>query len=376
LRRIKLTLKGPGILENLRSNYIFTLLLAGLTGFIALSLSWAFIASSIYTNLGFVNLSRILLLKEKAMPAKVALIGPQFQFALRFNPDDGRALAGLGILANVRKDYEEATERLSAAYQRMPGHVPVGFFLGNAWEASGNHLKSLEIWRKVGAEEKFTLEGDILVEKKELQTARERYYLALEVSPDWRPAKEGLGKVLHQMMWQHRADGEHDQAIALLKEVVEISPSARDFILLGDYERDKNNYSLAKYWYERGLEYFHDDPIINNRIAWLSLQNGDLDDAEKRLHNSISFDPNYAYSYQLLGSVLFQQGRLQEAEEAVLESLRLEPTAAWSYVILGDIYAELGKIGAAINAYHQALTLTPDNNLVRDRLSTLAGGGP
>jgi tetratricopeptide (TPR) repeat protein len=286
---------------------------------------------------------------------------------------DGKlqATAGLGLLAYSSNDYENAIIHWQEALNLNPENSVIAYYLGAAQLASGQSDNAMQSWNRAKAELRFTAEGDHYLEEKDLLTAREKYRIALDINPNWIPAKEGLDKVLHNLYWRLHSEGKIDRAIIYLQEAVEVSPKEQDYLILGDHARDLGRFDEALYWYERGLLQFPNEAKFNQRLGWLALNAEDFDSAESYFQISITHDPESANTHRLLGMALFKQGRYREAEQELQRSLTLNPNSAWGFMQLGDVYLAMDQLDAAIDAYENAILLDPTNSRAIQQLRLL-----
>lgn len=87
------------------------------------------------------------------------------------------------------------------------------------------------------------------------------------------------------------------------------------------------------------------------------------DEAKKYTEKAISLDPNFAYSYQMLGAILLNTGDYRGAREALLKATSMGPYLADSFAMLSSAYGEEGHLDAALEAAQQAVKLDPGNVL-------------
>lgn len=336
-------------------------------------LAWAFMSPSFFATLE-INRGVLLLTASELgssnheQESQATRASTHFERALEAQPTDWRADVGLGMLA-LRKDdddepqairyWQEALKHAKEAQlpTRLGQDIALEYWLGMAYRANGQDEQALQRWRKAQVASKFTKDGDYLRKADQLDAARASYELALAVNPDAQEAKKGLEKVLRQLIRRLKDKGEQKEAFSLLKEVINLSPRANDFVQLGDHERQMGALRQAREWYERGAALYAQDAAISHRLGLLALQEGEVDKAEGLFRRAISLDPDYIYAYNVLARSLLQQGRLEEAKEIALEGLQREPDNPSLYARLGDVYKRQTHINEAKVAYEQALEL-------------------
>ena len=84
-------------------------------------------------------------------------------------------------------------------------------------------------------------------------------------------------------------------------------------------------------------------------------------EAEEAYCQAIAIDPNYAYAYSRLGSLLRVLERYSEAEDAYREALVKEPNDIFTHWRFGALLMILERYDEAEAIYRQAITKDPDN---------------
>jgi tetratricopeptide (TPR) repeat protein len=87
---------------------------------------------------------------------------------------------------------------------------------------------------------------------------------------------------------------------------------------------------------------------------------GNLKYAAIAFQKALSFDPNMAISYYLLGNTLFQQGRVEDAMIQYNKAIKANPFVAEVYNNLGTALSAQGNHEQAIAQYEKALEIDPN----------------
>ncbi|MFZ2190353.1 MAG: tetratricopeptide repeat protein [Candidatus Magasanikiibacteriota bacterium] len=95
-----------------------------------------------------------------------------------------------------------------------------------------------------------------------------------------------------------------------------------------------------------------------------SLNQKDLETAEKKFIAAIRIDPKSIDAYYGLGNVYFEQGQTEEAIETFQFILQMDGTDLRTLVKMGEIEEGKNNIGKAVEYYERTL-LIDDNNPVR-----------
>jgi adenylate cyclase len=103
-------------------------------------------------------------------------------------------------------------------------------------------------------------------------------------------------------------------------------------------------------------------PVAHRSLAWLSLFQGQHEQALAAAKRIIALDQNWAEGYLTLGNMLNYAGSPGEAIEWVKQAMRLNPHYSPDYPLtLGWAYVVAGRYEVALSPLTQALPLVPNN---------------
>jgi tetratricopeptide (TPR) repeat protein len=110
--------------------------------------------------------------------------------------------------------------------------------------------------------------------------------------------------------------------------------------------------------------FFHSPETVRAQSAELAgvstlMEQGNLVEAEQRLHRYLLKLPHSARANNLLGEVYFRQGRYEQAEDALQKAVAGAPALVEPRVNLGDAFLAEGKLEPAITAYLGACKISP-----------------
>jgi Flp pilus assembly protein TadD len=158
------------------------------------------------------------------------------------------------------------------------------------------------------------------------------------------PASAGSGAVgdlkasdLHKSGYEALRAGNYEQAITLLKRVVELEP--------------KNKTA----W-------------INLGTAYMSLRQ--YDSAVDAFKKQLEVNPYDEYAYNNLGRVYTLQRRYDEAEAAFRKQLEVNPLDKYARAALGNLYVEVKRYADAVPELEKAISLSPDQASLHIDLGT------
>ena len=107
--------------------------------------------------------------------------------------------------------------------------------------------------------------------------------------------------------------------------------------------------------------------LLNDAV--FSLQEGDVEAAEKKYIAAIRIAPKEKDAYLGLGDVYRKQGQIEEAKETYRFVIQLDPSGDQAHVRLAELAEEIGNTEEAVQEYEQAVLL---NDNISSRFSKLA----
>ena len=181
-------------------------------------------------------------------------------------------------------------------------------------------------------------------------------------------------QVARQIALLQVSAGHPDEAIRILKDLVETQKNVDAQIQIGDIYRSLENFEDALKTYNKAYE------MIGNTISapyWeLSfargitherLKNWDL--AEKDLKTALLFQPDQPFLLNYLGYSWADQGvNLDKAAEMIEKAVRLKPDDGAIVDSLGWLYFRMGKFYKAVFVLEKASQLAPTEPEINDHL--------
>jgi tetratricopeptide (TPR) repeat protein/transglutaminase-like putative cysteine protease len=170
-------------------------------------------------------------------------------------------------------------------------------------------------------------------------TADAAQVLALEVAAAATVAPPADLKVdeLYRSGYDALANGNNDQAVALLKRVVELEPN-------------------------------HKGAWNNLGLAYLNLRQ--LDNAIESFKKQLGVNAYDEYANNNLGRVYLQQRKYADAEAALRKQVEINPLDKWAHGNLGRVYVETKRYAEAIAELEKAISLTPDDAYLHIEIGT------
>lgn len=167
--------------------------------------------------------------------------------------------------------------------------------------------------------------------------------------------------------------GNTDKVIEILEQGMYFvtNPALKEqfYMLLGDAYHDQGDTNKAYDNYEKCLAINPENSfVLNNYAYYLSVENKDLDKAEKMAAKSVELDPN-GNNLDTYGWVLYQQGKYEEALNYILQSLeKTENPSAVVLEHLGDVYQKLGEHKKARSYWKKAIKAGGDQKMLEQKI--------
>ena len=267
--------------------------------------------------------------------APVAEVTRLTQEAVKANPDNpGARLIAIEQLMNAG-DPKAALVAAQEALVVMPNNADIAETVGRAQLASGDGQQALSTFKKLTSLQPqnprlLIRQAEAQVMLKDTAGATLAIKKALEIKPDYLPAKRGL--VTLAMLDKRHADG-----VAAAREIQKQSPGdALGWQLEGDVEANRKNLDAAA-------------------ALWrTSLQKGKNTEYAVKLHNA-----------------LLTAGKKADADRWAAEWTRDNAKDAGFRFYLGDMALARGDNAAAETLYRQVMELQPSNALAMNNVAWL-----
>lgn len=258
----------------------------------------------------------------------------------------------------------------SAGTVSIGGDALEGGAEGGAPESMLTRLNPMRFFRRK-TPASYVAEGRELLESQRYAQATVAFNNALAMDPNCVPAWRGLGKVAFKKGGRMNLQ----QALAHYQEAVRRAPldhelyafTAKIYDLLG--QRKEATLERKKFVVIRALETDPDNPVANNNMGILFLQQGQSDRAISYFRTAIQADRNYDVAHRNLATVYFQQAKdsgnteqassllasaRQEAEKALQIAEKAPTLLAYARILLAT-----GEAAKALESIERADAIQP-----------------
>ena len=204
--------------------------------------------------------------------------------------------------------------------------------------------------------------GCLFQDMGKLDEAMSCYKKALDIKPDYAPARINLGNIF-------QSRGQIDDAIAHYKMALRAEP--RNAVIhnnLGAVLRIRGMLEDAKAHCKKALALNPDFAEAHNNLGNVFTMQDRIDDALACYKRAIALNPKIAMAHDNLGNILRVQGHLDDAIICYERAIALKPSYAEAHNNLGLAYKEKGMLDEAMACYSHALALKPASVLFHSNL--------
>ncbi|MDH4249483.1 MAG: tetratricopeptide repeat protein [Deltaproteobacteria bacterium] len=221
--------------------------------------------------------------------------------------------------------------------------------------------------------EHYIHEGRELLDNGSLAQATVAFKRALNIDPNCVPALRGMGKVF----FKKGGRANMETAMGYYQEAIKIAPldadlyaiTARIFDAIN--KRKEATLERKKFAIARALEVDEKNPIANNNMGILFLQQGKVDEAISYFRKALDGDRNFDVAYRNLSATFYTQARTEKdiakkkdlitkAREMVDKALSISSTVP-SLLAKGRIVMMMGEYELALSLANKADELEAAN---------------
>ncbi len=312
---------------------------------------------------------------------------------LVYEPMMEDALHLLGLIAQEKGDFHEATRLMQKAVEANPETLLFRISLGKLFSMCGMPEKAEQCFRFATQRAPDDIEanihlGNILLKTGSLDEAGVIYKKVLELSPDHADALNGLGVILLKKGEPERAAGyfqdvikvkrdytaahnnlgqcfsgmgESDAAIQCFKEAIELEDDFADaYNNLGNAYEKKEQYKQAVPFFRQAILLNNKYPEAYSNLGICLVCLDDMMEGIRHLKEAIRLEPGYADAYTNLATAYLKTEELDAAENACLRALELKPRNPQACNNMGLVFRKKGKLDTSIKNYTEALHYDPD----------------
>jgi len=288
-----------------------------------------------------------------------------FYLAQQINPDCAICFYNIGNSLFSRGQFERAIWCWHKTSELEPAHPQINYRLAQAYWAAGDRGLAKEYFLA----EIRTCPGDVgvildfgmfLLQRGDIDAAKEKFNRILELDPDFAAARFYLAEIaLHR----------HDkiEARRLYNEALKRKSSlAGARYRLAQLAVAEGNPDLACQHLREELDLDPEDPEVLLSMGSMFLQLDQLDHASNCLLKVVDHDRTNAEAFNRLGIALAKRGEYEGALQFLTHAVKLAGHDADLLADIAFIYYKTGRLTAAAEAIATACTLSgQDPDIVR-----------
>ncbi len=308
-----------------------------------------------------------------------------YKLARQIDPDDSRAIYGLGNIYSDQQRWEEAERAYRKAIILEPDsaapYTAISFVLTqpvvgtNLGERYSEAEKMSRIAVRIAPDNALAFDQlGVAMELKGLisKETQDIYRKAIEIDPTFALAYAHLGRILYR-------NGLTEESSAAYRKSVELAGDAPTMILVADVLQSQQKYYESEQLLINAVRQDPRNPTGLYLLGKALTIRESFAEAEEALKKSVDVSPNSFVSYALLGSLYLRQGQLKKAERALdaaqkVSSDNEKKRLAQEFEEVGDGFMKENSRRDAIRLYLKALSLDEKNKPLATKLSQTRTG--
>jgi len=220
--------------------------------------------------------------------------------------------------------------------------------------------------------------GHIANARKNFVRAREYFEEAIKLSADNKDEYNYRNFAVLGLGWVNANEHKDKEAIECYKEILGEEPlNILALLGMGNAYNWLGEYDNARKYFKRVLEIDKNNEYALAGLGTVYLNKGDTKQAEGLLTNALKVNNStFSCPYEGLGVLYMKQGKLKEAEDNFKKAITINPDIEYrKYNGLAEIYIKQEKYKEAKELLDKAIKNYPDNLRAKELLRTIEGKG-
>jgi putative PEP-CTERM system TPR-repeat lipoprotein len=305
-------------------------------------------------------------LSQKDLNKADALVGE----ILNLDPKDADAQMFQGQILLIKNKPLEGIKALEASVKAKPASSHAHYFLGLAYNNSGNMQKAeSEIGMAKSLDATFTPAYTTLAQMKlnsgDSQMAAVLARQALALNANIGDAHLILGSALLNLK-------DYPGAKTEIEEFLRQNPShPAGHHMLGSLFASQGNSAQAEQEFENALKASPQSIEILSSLIGLYIAQNSQQKALDRMNQVIAQNPKQTKLYEILSRVFLSMNNQQKAEESLVKAASIDPNNAAQRQVLGDFYQAIGNIGKSIEVLEALAKEKPGDAGIKQQLANI-----
>lgn len=295
--------------------------------------------------------------------------------AMSAAPKSPQAYLMLGEVRFAQKRYPEGAALLEQALENDPNSITalrglVGYDLLKKQPAQALARLNAQIAKSPKNSGFYDLLAQFQIQNKNFDQAAATAQKAMNINPD-----DGEAVSIYAQL--QSKNGQAAKAIGAWDQWSKAHPGdAGSLAVLGMLEESLGDKRKAEDYYRRALQIQPEQPVANNNLAYLMLENGEnVDVALTLAQTARRVMPNSPNTADTLAWAYYYKGTYEFARDLLEDAVKNDPGSAGKEYHLGMVYSKLQDRDNALIHLKKAISLAPNSQAAKDARAALQGIG-
>jgi len=254
----------------------------------------------------------------------------------------------VGLLHLQQEDFDAAERALSRALEIAPRSVPVRVALAATLLELDDHERARELLSSV---------PDLELDQGDLDRAR---MVAARLTSPWAHVPRAIHPVYQDALASMSESDAPGEVFQIVEQALVDAPDCAPLLTLrGLASLRIGRLAQARHSLERAVELWPGDPIPHLELAAISVETGDLGEAEGHLDGAVAANPLSQDAWAELGRVRYQRRDYESAIRAFRRLVAIGPESSIGQLWLGRSLRRAGRDDEAEQWYLRLLGETP-----------------
>lgn len=277
--------------------------------------------------------------------------------------ENGRLYQGQENWYAAIEQYQEALLENPSYHAAIKGLSESFYALEEYGQALDNIDKALAFRRDDS--ELLNLRGFTLIALGRLDEARTVFQTNLVTLPNDVSARFGLAEI-------EIATGKISQASQLYRDALSRNPENRKALLsLALVSWETGNHSASREYLERAMKIHGDSHQVFYYAAYISLLDGNLEDAERKVRMSLTLNPNYDAAREMLSTILFRSQRYTEVIAVCDQRIATQRSTVSAWYLKALSLEKLARFEDALVASRAGLQVSENDEIFRALMESI-----
>ncbi|AEV97776.1 hypothetical protein A4D02_15975 [Niastella koreensis] len=297
-----------------------------------------------------------------------------YREAIQLQPQLSPAYIDLGYACIKDKKFDAAKEQLNKALSLDKDSYDALWNLAYYYEETQQPQEAINTYeickkiRPVWADWANNFIGNVYFDQEDFEKAIPYYRDAMNQNPDYYTYKDNLVLAKQRLSEQKEKADQTEEAAGLLKEVIELTQSPRDWNKLGNFYYRNSQFKEAETCYAKAVELLPEDPIYHENLGLAYKNQGLFDKAEPEFLEAARLNTKDGDSLNQAGLFYYDQQKFDDALTWFRKALEKQPDVVDFNVNVGLAFERKKEFDKARPYYEQAAVKAPKDDTIQNRI--------